>query len=498
MKGPILRAPVLAFAALPALLPIAGLLLALAGGGTDVAAGVSDLLRSRAALGLLAGTAAVSAAAALLASSVGLFLGLLTARTDLPGGRALPFVILAPQVLPSYLLSLGALDVLGYSTLHASPVALVCLLAILHLPIPMWAVVAAIRTTPASVEESAALLLPPKTALGRVVLPRVLPDLAAAAALVFLLSIGEFAIPALLGDRTYALEIALAFGASYDVARATAYAAPLLAISIALIAACDFGLGGRSAVLAGGRPARPPVPARLGRWRIPAAAVAWGFALAILAPFFALVSRADGPTLLAQASASAPSIGRSFVVGTAAVALSLACAWIIGARSRRLSLLVIGLVGVPGAVVGIGVLHLALITGSSSAGLLLAHVSRILPIALLLARAHLARIPPSLADAAELHALPRFLALVRVRLPLAAPALATAGAVAFLLSLREIDASTLVYPPGGETFPVRLYAILANAPESLVASLAALLVGVTALAAGSLLGARLGWRRLAG
>lgn len=36
-----------------------------------------------------------------------------------------------------------------------------------------------------------------------------------------------------------------------------------------------------------------------------------------------------------------------------------------------------------------------------------------------------------------------------------------------------------VYPPGGETLPVRIYALMANSPEPVVAALVLILVAIT-------------------
>jgi iron(III) transport system permease protein len=82
--------------------------------------------------------------------------------------------------------------------------------------------------------------------------------------------------------------------------------------------------------------------------------------------------------------------------------------------------------------------------------------------------------------------------LLRIVLPLNARAVGFAWLLALLFCLRDLETAVLFYPPGGEPLPVRILTLEANGPEPVVAGLALLHVGMTALvlAAGAALLAR--------
>ena len=51
--------------------------------------------------------------------------------------------------------------------------------------------------------------------------------------------------------------------------------------------------------------------------------------------------------------------------------------------------------------------------------------------------------------------------------------------IGFIFCLRDLGASMLVYPPGQETLPVRIYTLMANGAPNLIAALCVILVSVT-------------------
>jgi len=73
--------------------------------------------------------------------------------------------------------------------------------------------------------------------------------------------------------------------------------------------------------------------------------------------------------------------------------------------------------------------------------------------------------------------------LLTIVLPLAKRGLAAGWVVGFLFILRDTDVTMLLYPPGGDTLSVRLLTLMANGSPSLIAALALLQIGMTALTA---------------
>jgi len=75
--------------------------------------------------------------------------------------------------------------------------------------------------------------------------------------------------------------------------------------------------------------------------------------------------------------------------------------------------------------------------------------------------------------------------------PLAKRGLAAGWLVAYIFCLRDMGISMLVYPPGHDTFPVRIFTLMANGSQSLIAALCVLMLAATLLPLGLL---SLGWR----
>ena len=58
----------------------------------------------------------------------------------------------------------------------------------------------------------------------------------------------------------------------------------------------------------------------------------------------------------------------------------------------------------------------------------------------------------------------------RVMVPLIAPGVIAAWALAFIFCLRDLDLVMTVHPPGVETLPIRLYTLMANSASSMTAA----------------------------
>ena len=87
--------------------------------------------------------------------------------------------------------------------------------------------------------------------------------------------------------------------------------------------------------------------------------------------------------------------------------------------------------------------------------------------------------PPGYEDiAASLGARPAYL-LRRVTLPLLAPYLIAAFSLSFALSMGELGATVMVYPPGWVTLPVGIFALSDRGEVFAGATLTILLVALT-------------------
>ncbi|SHF37693.1 ABC transporter permease subunit [Streptoalloteichus hindustanus] len=110
---------------------------------------------------------------------------------------------------------------------------------------------------------------------------------------------------------------------------------------------------------------------------------------------------------------------------------------------------------------------------------LVAHLVIVLPFGYGVVSAALDRADPVLADvAASLGASPARV-LLRVRLPLLLPALSAAASLALALSMGEVGATIMLYPPDWRTLPVSVFAQTDRGEVFLASASTAVLLGLT-------------------
>lgn len=101
---------------------------------------------------------------------------------------------------------------------------------------------------------------------------------------------------------------------------------------------------------------------------------------------------------------------------------------------------------------------------------------RFLPIATILAMRSFGMTAPSQSYAASVHGISFLLYFRRVLVPILFSTMMISFLIVFLLSTAEIGTVLLLRPPGADSLPVQIFTVMANAPETLVASLCFLYV----------------------
>ncbi|MEX2100428.1 MAG: iron ABC transporter permease [Acidimicrobiia bacterium] len=464
---------------------------------------LDPLLRSL----LLATT--VSVATALLGTA----LAWVTARTDLPAGRAWRALLPLPLVIPSFIGAFSLIaafapgglvaQVLGPLGLRQPPQlrgfwGSFLVLTLLTYPYVYLPVVARLRQLPPALEESARLLgHGPVATFRATVLPQARSAILAGTLLVFLYSVSEFGVVQLM---------------RYDTLTRTIYAsriyAPGLAIALSLLLGL-IAVGVAAAERAGGRSLRPaetahgsrPLVVALGRWKAPVVVFVAGTLLfSLIAPmtvlaYWALRGLLRGSTragaLVADLSdLTAPALNTAFVgvvAAVAAVVVVLPVAYLtVRHRSRAAPLanaLVVGGFALPGLVTALALVHWTLRAPVVSAlyqtqGLLVfAYVIHFGAQALRAGQVSVAAMPPRVEDAARVLGAGRVRRLLQVELPLMAPGLLAGAGLVLLSTMKELPATLLLAPPGFQTLATKVWTATEDAFLA-DASLAALLLVV--------------------
>jgi len=485
--------------------------------GPSIAAYRAILTGSR-QWGLLVTTLTIACGTAAASTLLGAPIGFALEYLRVPGRRALSWLVAVPFLIPPYVgavawiallgnngvvaawLPKGLLSALLLPGLYTVP-GVILVLTLSHFPLVTLAAAVALRRYEWRYEEAGRLARPSLAVFAHITLPLVLPGVLTGALFVFMLALVGFAVPSLLQVNAYPVEIYTRFSALCDSAGAIAQAWPLVLV-------------GGSALLFWGRCIRPkhrwltgggcPAVGVGGKALCTvAAACCWAVVgLAALLPLSVLVWRSmPASSYLEVWQTAKEEMMTSFLVAASSATLltTLALCMACVARERRwasrgyaISLAAFLMSGPALGVALIAVWNRHGLPGlvyDSLAILVLACTARFLFFAYQGVGSALSQLNPSIEEAARVCGVPWRRRLLGLIVPLLWPTLLAVWGVTFLLSLREVDATVLVCPPGATTLPVRLFTLMHYGPSRLVAALsvltvaAALLVGaVTALA----------------
>jgi iron(III) transport system permease protein len=448
--------------------------------------------------GLLLNTTALGVGSAVFASVIGAPLGFILARVPLPFKSGLRLILLAPLLLPPYVIALawiyleGTLrEVLPTAAVAALPDpytrggAIVALTVVFY-PLAMIATEVGLRRVEARLEEAAVLVARPSRVLWRITWPLVAPSVVSAALVIFVLAISEFSVPGLLRVRVFTTEIFTAFAALYEFGQATVLAVPLLIVSCVVAAAAAFLLRDRVLVTRRGLYGSPLVPSQA--WtRMAAVFTGAAIFLTLALPVAAIAREAfradsmaaviEGSRAAVVNSLAAATIGATAITATA-VCLGYARARTLAAGAAAVDVLWIVLFTVPSTVVGIGLIGVWNRPSpwgwfyGTGAMLVIGYLARFLPVAALAAAAAIRSVPASQEEAAAVSGSRWLRTMAQIVVPQIRLGLLAVWVITLILAFGEVGTSILVAPPGESTLPIRVYTMTANAAPGQIATLA--------------------------
>jgi iron(III) transport system permease protein len=440
---------------------------------------------------------------------LGTGLAALVSFCDFPGRRWIEWALVLPLAMPGYvftLFALGAGDRIGLSvtTIRSSLGAIAIFTLVLYPYVYLLARAAFLSQAGDLIEAARGLGLSRGRAILRLAVPMARPAIAGGVALALMETLADFGTVNLLGMQTFTNAIYKVWFGAFDRDAALQLGTMLVMVTLTLLALERFSRGraryGGDA--AGGRP-QPPVRLR----GVAAVAAALGplllVGLVVLAPLvqlgaWSLDSIRDG--LLAPEFATAAR--NSLLLAGMSIALVVGVALLLAygrrASGSRVSAAAVRVAtigyGLPGSVVAVAVIvplgwldhrlddaaGVGLLLTGTVIGLFVAYTVRFLALAFQSVDTGLERVPRSLDEAARGLGSDRLDVLARVHVPLIAPALLTAGLLVFTEVMKELPATLLLRPLGGDTLAI---AVWQATTESLyeTAALPALLIVLVGL-----------------
>lgn len=450
---------------------------------------------------LLLHSLALAGAATAAACAIGVPLGALVGRADIPVRRVLWVVHAFPMFLPPFLPALGWFHLLGSKgiigsettgRLLFSEVGLVFVLAVTFAPVVTSLTALGVMGVDASLEEAARAVTGPARVITRILLPSAAPAIALSAVIVFALAFSELGVPMFLRVDVFpAAVFARLGGVDFAPGEAFGLALPLVPVAMVLLALEKRFAGQHSFAVLGLRgSSRRPLP--LSIWRPVAVAVYAGAAGLSLAPLAALVLRASGKGggVLATLEWAREAPWNGLLSGAVAATVIAATALVLGhavARGLRAALVIDAVAMLafvmPAAVLGVGLISLwnrastQLIYGTLAI-LVVGYIARYTAVGVRVVACGVAQSPVHLEEAAAASGARFGRRLLRIILPIHARGVAFAWLLALVFCLRDLETAVLFYPPGREPLTVRIFTLEANGPPAIVAGLAVLHVVV--------------------
>ncbi|THU04046.1 iron ABC transporter permease [Lampropedia puyangensis] len=451
-------------------------------------------------LKLTANTVALGLAVVVVCALIGVPLGVLRGLFDVPFARFWDVVLLVPFMVPPYIAAMGWILLLqpgGYlqqltgihmAGLLFSFAGVVLVMALNLFSAVYFAVSRAVQSNGSRLAEVANIFGASHwQAFWRVVLPLVLPALAASLLLVFASSIEEYGTPAVLASNAGFFVLVTGIEQRFsdwpiDLPGAAMLSIVLMVLALSAWFAQRWVTAGRDYATNTGKP-NATSPRTLGVWRLPVCIVfAAVTLLATMAPLFAVAATALTGTLsgglrwenlslrhfaglFEQGSQALSAMSFSFSLAAAAAILTgvlgtllaytvlrtpgRAVAWLDGATMLPNAM--------PGIVVAVGMIlawnqpWLPLTPYNSWVILLMAYMCLLLPYPLRYAHAALRQIGSNLEASAFVHGVGFSRTLWHIVLPLVAPAVGAAMLLVFAIASRELVASLLLAPTGTQT-----------------------------------------------
>ncbi len=470
--------------------------------------------------------------ATLMSCALGLGLAWVVSRTDMPGRRWFEIFNLVPFFLSPYVGAISWIYLAApYSGLLSGLLAdvfglppdlfpiyglggVTWVLGLFYTPYVYLFVIGPMRQMDPALEDAARVHGAGFwTTLRLVTVPLLFPALFSAALIVFVTSAGLFDVPLALasprGVRTVPTEIYQLLQYPSDLGRAAAFGVVVMAVTVVLTVLQRRYLDRRRFITVSGKGYRPRLIVLGPGGRASALAfeiVYIGCAVAL--PVAALVMVSLSPIWTGTFSAASltwrnfdyvlfdysltqQAVVNSLFLAAAGATLgvgisALQAYYVHHSTGRRRAVIdaVLSLpVGIPGIILGLGFLILAVRTPlySTLAIILIAYVAHFFPFATRTVAATLITINPELEQSARASGAGWLQAMRHVMVPLALPAIVAAWLMLFVVFVRELGATILLYAQGTETISVALV-ILSERSSGYVAALAVIQLALLLIA----------------
>jgi iron(III) transport system permease protein len=457
---------------------------------------------------LFGNSVALATLTTVAAGGLGVTLGILLAKTDLPLRIAFAILFSLPLLLPPYVLAIGWFEILGRGGLLAQWVGpslgeitsrwlfglpgAVLVLGSAFIPVVLLLTITYLAGVDPSLEEAARLSSGWPGVLKHITIPLISPGILLSLVLVFLLTMGELGAPAFLRLSVFPVASLTQSAAFYNFGAATAAAVPLIGLVVLGLFVAHLLLH-KKAYFFRWSVQQNLQHISLGQ-KTPAVLLAVSALGVVLVgvPLVGVLWRGASIAALTEAieragSSAARSLLYATIASTVLCVLGFFLAYLVHRRALAgwlwMDAVILFLFALPGSIIGVGLIALWNRPSTNwmyaTAAILI--VGLVVQYAALAARTILAgfsQLPVSLEEAAEIAGAGWFRRVFAILAPLLRPSVLAAWAVSFIFCTRDLSLPLLLAPPGGDTLTARTMTLMANGSPELIAALSLLSIAL--------------------
>ncbi|MBI3583264.1 MAG: iron ABC transporter permease [Nitrospinae bacterium] len=441
---------------------------------------------------------------------LGVPLGTLLAKTDLPLKRLFTILFVIPLIVPPYILAIAWFYCLGRSGIVAGmfgpkigaatsqflfgfPGTLFVMVSTL-LPVVIILMATYLRMVNQKLEEAAKLSAGWLLVLKRITIPVIAPGIFLSALIVFILAIGEFGVPSSLRFDVFPVESFVQFSAFYNFNAATAAAIPLGVITLVILIVERLFLRKKTVQFKITKEPIIIVPLKKAKPFLFTAVSILAF-IFVIVPVGVLLIKSFSLRAYNEAFAiSTNSIFRSLLYASIGATCLVIFGFLLGYLLERKALrfsyaadsIAVFLFALPGTVIGIGLIslwntHATNFIYASMVIILFGYIAQYMALGERIMAATFSQVSHSMEEAAQIVGVGWVRRLFGILIPLTKRGLIATWLVGFIFCLRDLGITMMVYPPDHDTLPVRIFTLMANSPEEVIAALGVIMVVITFL-----------------
>jgi iron(III) transport system permease protein len=428
-----------------------------------------------------------------ISTIISLPLAYIFANFQFPGKKLLLVLMLIPFFIPPYNYAISWINMLSESGfLFSFNVNIygffgtVGILSCWLFPLSLFMIHSSARIN-VRLEEAANLVTNKASVLFKITLPLILPGILAGSILTFILAVTNFSVPGALRLNVFPSEIFIQFGAYFNHQEAIFLSFPMLILSFIFILLFTYNYSGRLTIAEQKNDLIKQSRLKQNQ------ALVFYFLCGILLffilgiPLISLLTGAGSLLIFMATLTQTITVIKDTLIYNLLSSVILTCLGFFLAYYRRklssrlvkilMDLIILMLIAIPGTVFAIIIIKLIQFSQISTdllsnpfSAVLISNI-RYLPIAYFIFISGLARVPEKYLEVARITAQSQWKIFSKILIPLNKESILSSLFIVFVFCLGELDSAIMIFPPGFETIPLRIYSLLHYGANEMVYAL---------------------------